>query len=367
MFGSRARLGAILRSAAGLAAVTALATGCISLGAQSPPTAAPHHGTNSDNRKSDNPKSDNRKSGDPPGVGVSRSYRVRSRWVTFDEPAYTVDGAVIASRRLLTQIRYPLASRSSGTNRRARGPFPMIVYAPGFMQCGAPYSKLLTFWATAGYVVVVVNFPNSDCLVRAPTEADMLNQPRDMSYVITRVLKLSRARHGFFAGLVNPKQIGIAGQSDGGDTVAAIAANTCCTDHRVKAVAVESGSKWPKMRGLYYTRSFTRRPIPILFSQGSADTINPAGCSVFLYHGDKAKANFYLDLFGASHTGPYWGINRYEQVVAKVTLAFFNRYVLKRLHAVVTMRERGNVSGLAALFRDRRGNLPAAIPGPPCF
>jgi len=243
----------------------------------------------------------------------------------------------------------------------------MIVYAPGFMQCGAPYSKLLTFWATAGYVVVVVNFPNSDCLVGNPTEADMLNQPRDMSYVITRMLKLSRARHGFFAGLVNPRQIAIAGQSDGGDTVAAIAANTCCTDHRVKAVAVESGSEWPKMRGRYYARRFTRRPMPILFSQGSADTINPAGCSVNLYHSDKAKANFYLDLFGASHTGPYWGINRYERVVATVTLAFFNRYVLRRLHAVVTMRERGDVPGLAVLFRDRRGNLPPAIPGHPCF
>src|SRR5215472_1689922 len=214
VFGSSARLGAIIRSAAALAAVTALATACVHLGAQSPPTAAPQHGTNPDNRKSDNPKSDNRKSGDPPGVGVSRSYRVRSRWVTFYEPAYTVDGSVIASRRLLTQVRYPLAGRSS-TTQRARGPFPMIVYAPGFMQCGAPYSKLLTFWATAGYVVVVVNFPNSDCLVGNPTEDDMLNQPRDVSYVITRMLRLSRARHGPFARLLNRRQIAIAGQSDG--------------------------------------------------------------------------------------------------------------------------------------------------------
>jgi dienelactone hydrolase len=371
------RLSRLARTGACLAAVTVLASACAVFGSQTP-NPATQHAPKSEKRKSENRKSDCPISGcstdaakdqghgaDPPGVGVGRSYGVGSKWITFNEPAYTVDGSVIASRRLLTQIRYPLAA--SNTSRPAKGPFPMIVFAPGFMQCGAPYSKLLRFWATAGYVVVVVNFPNSDCLVADPTENDMLNQPRDMSYVITRMLRLSRAKHGLFAGLLNPKQISIAGQSDGGDTVAAVAANTCCTDRRVKAVAVESGSEWPQMRGRYFTKRFTKHPTPILFSQGSADTINPAGCSVTLYHADRAKANFYLELFGASHTGPYWGTNGYERIVARVTLAFFDRYVLKRRHASSVMRKRGNASGVAALFSDRRGNLPPAIPGPPCF
>lgn len=371
----RAGLGAFLRASAGVATILVLATGCLSFGSH-PNSANP----NSANQKSGSSKPD-RTGGhvqpdsatrqasvsDPRGVGTWRSYWVASRWITFDEPAYTVDGSTVPARRLLTQIRYPLAGRPSKTSRPAKGPFPMIVYAPGFMQCGAPYSKLLSFWASAGYVVVVVNFPYSDCLVSNPTENDMLNQPRDMSYVITRMLKLSRARHGLFAKLLNPKQIAISGQSDGGDTVAAIAANTCCTDRRVKAVAVESGSVWPHMRGAYFTSGFAKHPTPILFSQGSADTINPAGCSVFLYHSDPAKPRFYLDLFGASHTGPYWGTNRYEAIVARVTLAFFNRYVLRHPHAGATMRKQGNVSGLAALLRDGQGNLPPAIPGPPCF
>jgi hypothetical protein len=387
------RLASFGRAVAGLATVMILATACVSFGGPGSPTSDNPKTNNpkTNNPKSDNPKSHNLKSdcptsgcpaghhvrpdaatrpasaSDPPGVGTWRSYWVGSRWMTFDEPAYTVDGATVAARRLLTQIRYPLAGRPAKTSRPAKGPFPMIVFAPGFMQCGAPYSKLLSFWASAGYVVVVVNFPYSDCLVGNPTENDMLNQPRDMSYVITRMLGLSRAKHGRFARLLNPKQIAIAGQSDGGDTVAAIAANTCCTDRRVKAVAVESGSVWPHMRGQYFAASFTKHPTPIFFSQGSADTINPAGCSVFLYHSDQAKLRFYLDLFGASHTGPYWGTNRYEGIVARVSLAFFNRYVLRHPHADSVMREQGNVSGLAALFSDGRGSLPPAIPGPPCY
>lgn len=305
---------------------------------------------------------------DLPGVGVWHSFGVGSRWVTFTEPAYTAsDGSKIAARHLLSQVRYPLARQASkigsSAKAKARGPFPMIVFAPGFMQCGAPYSDLLKSWASAGYVVVVVNFPYSDCLAPNPTENDLLNQPRDVSYVITRMLAFSRARGDWFSGMLNPGQIALAGQSDGGDTVAAITLSTCCTDRRVKAVAVESGSVWPKMRGRY----FARHSVPVLFSQGSADTINPAGCSVYLYHGEASKPRFYLDLFGASHTGPYWGTNRFERIVARVTLSFFDRYVLKRATAGPAMRRQGNVSGVAALFSNGRGHLPAAIPGPPCF
>jgi dienelactone hydrolase len=284
--------------------------------------------------------------------------------MTFDEPAYTAsNGAVIGARRLLTQVRYPLAHQAANTARPAKGPFPMIVFAPGFMQCGTPYSDLLHYWATAGYVVVVVNFPYSDCLVASPTENDMLNQPHDMSYVITRMLALSRAKHGLFSGLLNRAQIGLAGQSDGGDTVAAIAANSCCTDRRVKAVAVESGAEWAPMRGSY----FTRPVVPILFSQGSADTINPAGCSVTMYQADRAKPNFFLYLLGASHTGPYWGNNPYEQVVARVTLAFFDRYVLHQARAGRTMLLDGDMPALSSLFQDGQGQLPAAIPALPCY
>jgi dienelactone hydrolase len=362
------RLRAFSGIGASLAAVAVLTTGCVSSGAPGTPSQPPNQSTPTTHHIPSDAAT--RRSGvtDPPGVGVWRSYQVGSRWLTFDEPAYTaVDGTRIAGRRLLTQVRYPLAGRPSNTTRPVKGPFPMIVFAPGFMQCGAPYSDLLNFWATAGYVVLVVNFPHSDCLVANPTENDMLNQPRDISYVITRMLELSRARQGLFAGLLNPRQIAVAGQSDGGDTVAAIAANTCCTDRRVRAVAVESGAAWPRMRGQYFTSRFARRPVPILFSQGSADSINLPGCSVYLYHSDPARPNYYLDLFGASHTAPYWGTNRLEEIVAIVTLAFFDRYLLKQADAGLAMRRLGNVPGLAALFSDRRGHLPPAIPGHPCY
>jgi dienelactone hydrolase len=293
------------------------------------------------------------------GVGVMGRFKTGLRQLTFTEPAHTgPTGEQLGPRSLLTNIRYPLASGQGAGRRPAPGPLPLIVFGPGFQFCDHAYGDLLRSWASAGYVVAAVNFPLSDCLTgAAATESDLVNQPGDISYVITSMLRLSRAGHGLFAGRLDPRQIAIAGQSDGGDTVTAVAANTCCTDHRVRAVAVLSGAQWPLMPGKF----FSRRPVPMLFTQGSADTVNLPGCSAAMYHADPAQARYYLDLFGENHTGPYWGTNRSERVVARVTLAFFNRYVLKRDSAGPAMRRDGDVPGTAALFSHGEGHVPPGL------
>jgi hypothetical protein len=217
-------------------------------------------------------------------VGVAGSYQVSQRDMTFTEPAHTSPaGESPGPRTLVTEIRYPVSLGSAG-HQSVRGPLPLLLFAPGFQQCGGPYGDVLASWASAGYVVVTVDFPRTDCTVGAAAdEADMVNQPGDMSYVLTRLLALSGKPSGPLAGLVNGEQVGVTGQSDGGDTVAALAANTCCTDSRPRAVAVLSGAEWPAMPGQY----FARTPPPMLFVQGSADVINPPWTSVQLYQSDR--------------------------------------------------------------------------------
>jgi dienelactone hydrolase len=292
-------------------------------------------------------------------VGVLGSYWVGLRDMTFTEPAHTgPTGEHLGPRVLLTEIRYPLAGRPRPGTPRAKGRFPLLVFAPGFMQCGGPYGRMLKAWASAGYVVVVVDFPHSDCKVGGgATEADMVNQPHDMSYVITRILALSAAPHGLLAGILSKGQIGVTGQSDGGDTVAAIAANTCCADHRVAAVAVLSGQEWAhstcpvcQLTGRY----FTRRPVPILFAQGSADVLNSPATSKVMYRADRSRLRYYLDLLGASHTSPYWGTNPTERIVVRVTLAFFDRFVLGQIAQGPVIKRDGNVAGLAILASGRQ-------------
>ena len=279
-------------------------------------------------------------------LGAVGSYRVAKRRMTFLEPAHAGPaGQVLGQRTLLTLIRYPLAQTP------VRGPFPLLMFAPGFMQCAAPYSRLLQSWASAGYVVAAVDFPRTDCHVGAAAfEADLVNQPADMSYVIGRLLALSAKRHDLFSGMLNRHEIAATGQSDGGDTVAALGANACCADHRLVAVAVLSGAEWPPMPGRY----FAHRAPPMLFVQGSADTINPPWTSRQLYRADSPSARYYLDLFGANHLVPYWGTNPVERLVARVTLAFFDRYVLGQASALARMTRDGNVRTKAALVTGHR-------------
>jgi dienelactone hydrolase len=285
------------------------------------------------------------------GIGMPGRFRTERGRLTVTEPAHTGPaGDQLGQRRLVIGLWYPLA----GSARPASGPLPLIVFGPGFMQCGGPYSDLLRAWASAGYVVAAVNFPRSDCRIgAAATESDLVNQPADVAYAITALLRRGAAGHGLHGLRLDKDQIAIAGQSDGGDTVAAVAANSCCSDRRVRAVAVLSGAEWPAMPGAF----FARPPVPMLFTQGSADTVNLPGCSVTMYRADQARARIYLDLAGADHTGPYWGTNRYERIVAGVTLAFFDRYVLGQRDAASAMRRAGDVPRVARLFSQGRGNL----------
>ena len=286
-------------------------------------------------------------------IGSPGAYQVGQRRMTFFEPAHTgPTGQSLGQRALVIAIWYPLARRSAGSPV-AHGPFPLLVFAPGFMQCGVQYEDLLRAWAGAGYVVAVVNFPRTDCTVGAAAyEPDLVNQPGDMSYALSRLLALSAAPHDVLSGLLSQREVAAAGLSDGGDTVATLAADTCCTDHRLKAVAVLSGQEWPPMPGRY----FGNPAPPMLFVQGTADTINLPSTSLQLYRADQARARYYLDLFGANHMIPYMGTNPVERLVARVTLAFFDRYVLGQASALATMTRDGNVSGTSALVSG--GQLP---------
>jgi len=277
-------------------------------------------------------------------ASVVGRYQVGERRLTFTEPIRDGPaGRHLGPRTLATTVRYPRFG--SGP---AAGPRPLLVFAPGFMQCSGPYSALLDAWASAGYVVAAVDFPRTGCHEGAAAyEPDLVNQPRDVTYAITRLLTLNARPHDLFSGLLDRREIAAVGQSDGGDTVAALAANGCCIDSRLAAVAVLSGAEWPPMPGRYFPRG--RRTPPMLFIQGSSDMINPPWTSVQLYRTDRSRARYYLDLLGADHMSPYTGPNATERLVVRVTLAFFDRYLRGQAGALDTMTRAGNVSGTAIL------------------
>jgi len=258
----------------------------------------------------------------------------------------------LGPRALPTMVWYPVIPPAAASGPLAGGLFPLVVFAPGYTACEDFYAPLLRAWASAGYVVAGVDFPRANCHLANPDENDLVNQPADMAYVIRRLLAASREPRGFLAGLVDPGRIGVAGHSDGGDTVAALVANTCCRDAAVRAAVVLAGAEWPPMPGSY----FTQPTPPVLFVQGDADNINPPALSITMYQADTQGPRFYLDLFGAGHRLPYVGNDPPEPVVARVAVDFLDRYLAGQRRGSARMRRDGHVAGVATLVSG--GTLP---------
>lgn len=282
-------------------------------------------------------------------VGTIGRYAVAERTLALVD---TSRGR-LRPRTLQAVVRYPVIPRASAASGRlARGLFPLVVFAPGYLQCEDSYATLLDSWASAGYVVAAVNFPRTSCQVATPDEDDLANQPADLGFVIRQLLAVSGAPSGELAGLVNPAEIAVAGHSDGGDTVAAVAAGSCCAAPQVRAAVVLAGAEWPPLGGTY----FTRPSPPMLFVQGSADPVNPPADSIAMYQADRSGPRFYLDLLGAAHLRPYEGHLPPEPLVTRVTVDFLDRYLAGQDSAAAAMAAAGNVPGVAVLVTG--GQLP---------
>jgi dienelactone hydrolase len=257
-------------------------------------------------------------------------------------------------RTLVTYVRYPASGPASVTDRvgaapaRAGGPFPLIVFGHGFDVTPGLYARLLQAWARAGYVVAAPSFPLANpAAPGGPTEADLPNQPADMSFVISRMLSVSHAPLGPISGMIAEHEIAVAGQSDGGDTALATAYDPPFRDSRIRAAVILSGAEIPQLG------AFTIRPggPPLLATQGTADPINLPSATAAFY--DTAAApKFLLELLGASHLPPYSTQEPQLGVVERVTVAFLGHYLRGIPRSLKALGKAGDVPGVAALDAD---------------
>ncbi len=251
----------------------------------------------------------------------------------------TVDGTT-GPRQLPTTVWYP---------SNAAGERPLVVFATGYLQCVAQYGPMLEAWAAAGFVVAAPTFPLTNCAVPGgANENDEINQPADVSFVTRQLLAVSatgRPGQSQLRGRIDPKEIVLAGQSDGGNTVAAVAFDSSYSGIPVRAAVILSGELLPSFGGTWFPPSSP----PMLIVQGTADTVNLPAESQQLYNTDTSGPKAMVMLDGADHLGPYEGSNPTEQLVVQVTLDFLDQYVLREPGAAAALVRDGNRPGVDSL------------------
>jgi len=215
-------------------------------------------------------------------------------------------------RPVTTYLRYP-PGRS--------GHWPLIVFGHGFATTPFRYRRLLRTWAAAGYLVAAPVFPLGNAHAPGgPDESDIVNQPRDMSFVISRLLAASASPNSPLHGLVDQARIAVAGQSDGAETAFATTYERPWHDRRVRAAVILSGAE------LGGHVRLVSRTTPLLAVQGTADRINPPVYSLDLFHA-VGRPKFLLLLRRAGHLGPYTVPGARLAAVERVSLAFLDHYL----------------------------------------
>ena len=146
-----------------------------------------------------------------------------------------------------------------------------------------------------------------------------MNQPADISFVISRLLGANVDPTTHLSGMIDPTRIAVAGHSDGGETALAVAYARDVHDPRVDAAVTLSGAEFPGVGGF----TFPPGSPPLLATQGTSDAINPPRYTREFYRA-ASRPKFLLSLQGAAHLPPYTSEQPQLAIVERVTIAFLD-------------------------------------------
>ncbi len=200
------------------------------------------------------------------------------------------------------------------------GPFPLIVFSHGLSGHPDKFTKLLTAWAKAGFLVAAPAFPLTNDKVPSSSSnwTGLAQQPADVSFVITKMLAANDDPADALHDRIRPDRIGAGGLSLGGATTYGVTFNDCCRDDRIKAAEVLSGAQLA-VGGENHLDGH----VPLLIMHGDADLSLPYAMEVDGY----AKATgpvWFVTLLGGSHAPPFedWP-SPHDAVDEQVTTTFW--------------------------------------------
>jgi predicted dienelactone hydrolase len=175
-------------------------------------------------------------------------------------------------RNLPTKVWYPAAAvplDGATALVASGGPFPIIVYAHGFLSSRNEAVDLKAHLASHGYIVIAPDFPLSKGgAPGGPEFGDLASQPGDLAFLLDHAAK-GTGQLAFLAGGVDMTRVGLAGLSLGGATTLVAAYHPTLNIPSVRAAVAYAPVACFFGAGLY------KRAIPTVVMGGSADELVP--------------------------------------------------------------------------------------------
>jgi hypothetical protein len=212
-------------------------------------------------------------------------------------------------RSLPTTIWYP----SDGG-----GPYPLVVFVPGFGVTPDYYAPLLSRIAASGYVVASATYPLLSGQPAGPTEADWNDLAPDTWFVTTSVIDLAGSGDPAIGGLVDPQRIAVAGHSDGAAVAFQDGFTPYLLDWRVRAVVSYAAD-------VSFYGPYQPNGRPLLHVLSDQDEFNPYDAAISWDRGTLQQPRTIMSLWNASHAGPFTDPNDpHFEVVVHETLGFLD-------------------------------------------
>lgn len=258
-----------------------------------------------------------------PAAAVGRPWSVGTRTETIlDGTRGTARrGRVPAqrSRTIRVTYYYPTQGTASGADApiNLEGPFPVVLFSPGYAVTPATYALTLRAWAAAGYLVAGVLSPGSGGgLPGTPTEADLAAQPRDLSVVVSTITRHAADPASWLGGSADLARVAVTGHSDGGTTAAAAGLLQRFTDPRYGAVIVMSGASLGGAKA--------RHGLPLLVLSGARDEYNSQSTFLHVFNLGRTTKT-WVQAINARHLPPFVVANQQAEDLRALEIAFLDR------------------------------------------
>lgn len=178
------------------------------------------------------------------------------------------------------------------------GPFPLLVYSHGYMSFHQEGAYLAEFMASHGYVVVAVDFPLSNYFAPGGSAlGDVVNQPGDVSFVITQVLERNRQVSDSLYQQIDEQRIGVLGLSLGGMTTELVSFHPALRDQRIRAAVSIAGPS-----RMFNETFFSGVTVPFMMIAGKGDAIVPYLQNALPVR-EKDKDSVLVTIAEGSHAG----------------------------------------------------------------